>query len=347
MKYPLALLVNDIHVDKNCIPAFNKNWDEVLEVAKKNNIEDVVIGGDVFTSRASQTLDVLLAVSHAFLKAAKAGIQLTIAEGNHDKVDQECIEGYNHIFSPYKNVNVIDIYEIMQWEGCDIALCIMSYFPEAGSFPDKLLQTRQVLKNRGISPADTILYIHEGVHGALGNMELATECSQDIFDGFKNVLCGHYHNRTAITNTSIEYIGSSRQKDFGEDQDKGYTIFYDDGSFEFIQNQVNERFLNLETTYKKLNSLNLNQINLDNTRVKLKINCTEAEQKLIDKNKLYELGISKIDFNVDKIKKVEIKESDINVKYDQEGLVKEYRQFSDQKNLDADLGVKYLNKIEN
>lgn len=44
-----------------------------------------------------------------------------------------------------------------------------------------------------------------------------------------------------IKGTVIEYIGSSRQHNFGEDEDKGYTLLYSDGSYEFIKNHVNIR----------------------------------------------------------------------------------------------------------
>lgn len=45
----------------------------------------IAIGGDLFQSRASQTLDVLLAVHDALLEAEKRQIEIIIANGNHDK----------------------------------------------------------------------------------------------------------------------------------------------------------------------------------------------------------------------------------------------------------------------
>lgn len=345
MKEALALLINDIHVDKNNIPDFKTNWDEMLSICKEKNIYDVVIGGDMFTSRAAQTLDVLLAVSEALVKATKAGLSIVIAEGNHDKVDQEKIEGYNHIFKYYSNVSVVDIVDTLVWQGCDYCLCVMSYFPESGSFEDKLNDVKKTLKERNIKIENTLLYIHEGIHGALGDMDLPNEVPQDIFEDFKEVLCGHYHNRTVIAGTNISYIGSSRQKDFGEDVYKGYTIFYDDGTCEFVQNQANNRYLNIETTYKGLKQVDLSNVDLSITKVKLKISCTEAEKKLIDKDKLYDMGVSKLDFKTEKTEINKISASDINIKYDKVGLKTEYSKFSDEKSLNSELGLKYLDKI--
>ena len=72
MKEAIALFINDIHVNKDNIAEFNQNWKEMLSVCKRENIADIVIGGDVFTSRASQTLATLLAVKAALTEAAFA-----------------------------------------------------------------------------------------------------------------------------------------------------------------------------------------------------------------------------------------------------------------------------------
>lgn len=61
----------------------------------------MIIGGDLWLSRSSQTLSTLMAVRQAIIKATKAGITITVAEGNHCKVDQESVLGYSHLFSEY------------------------------------------------------------------------------------------------------------------------------------------------------------------------------------------------------------------------------------------------------
>ena len=57
MKEAIALLINDIHVSKDNISDFNQNWDEMLAICKREDIADIVIGGDMFTSRASQSFE--------------------------------------------------------------------------------------------------------------------------------------------------------------------------------------------------------------------------------------------------------------------------------------------------
>lgn len=55
--------MNDIHVSKDNIPAFQANWQEAVELCRKWGISEIAVGGDLFFSRAAQTLDVLLAVT--------------------------------------------------------------------------------------------------------------------------------------------------------------------------------------------------------------------------------------------------------------------------------------------
>lgn len=68
MKQAEFLLINDIHVSRDSLQDFQKNWDEALDICKKRGIVDIIIGGDLWQSRSSQTLDVLLAVRDAIIK---------------------------------------------------------------------------------------------------------------------------------------------------------------------------------------------------------------------------------------------------------------------------------------
>ena len=113
MKDAIALLINDIHVNKDNISDLNQNWDEMLTICKRENIADIVVGGDMFTSRASQTLATLLAVKHALDKAVAQGIYVTIAEGNHDQIDQESFEGFYHLWVGKEGIEVIDVYNFL------------------------------------------------------------------------------------------------------------------------------------------------------------------------------------------------------------------------------------------
>ena len=106
--FPYALLMNDVHVSKDNIPEFQKNWGEALDICVERGIKELVIGGDLWQSRAAQTLSTLMAVRNALITSESKNIMVTIAEGNHCKVDQEALEGYGHVFAGYPMVDVVD-----------------------------------------------------------------------------------------------------------------------------------------------------------------------------------------------------------------------------------------------
>lgn len=342
MKEPIALLINDIHVSKDNISEFEKNWDEMLAVCKKHSIEDVFVGGDMFTSRSSQTLSTLTAVHKALKKAINQNLSITIAEGNHDKTNPEDTTGYNHLWSGMEGIKVIDTYDIATWTGVDTILLTLSYFPENGSFIEHLSSALEVALHTypDATKENIILYIHEGVHGALGDFDIEGELPQESLMGFKAVLCGHYHNRTKIKGTNIEYIGSSRQHNFGEDEEKGYTILYSDGSYEFVKNEVNTRYRTIDLDASELDAFKFQKD--DRYKYRVKVRCNEQQAKVFDKQQLLDLGIHKVEVVAETMVSKEAAASGIQEKYDRQGIKKEYQNYCDENSIDSELGIKYL-----
>ncbi|MDR1504150.1 MAG: phosphoesterase [Prevotella sp.] len=345
--FACVLLINDIHVSKDNIPEFKLNWSEALQVCEKKEIKLIALGGDLFQSRASQTLDVLLAVYDALTDAEINGIGVVLANGNHDNVDQEAIRGYCHVFGRHVNVVVIDDFLTFAEDNWDFALHMMAYFPENGSFTDKL----NALIRGGL---DTVrknyLYIHEGVNGALAHSS-DNELPAHIFSGFDKVFVGHYHNRTVISGTHIEYIGSSRQHNFGEDEEKGYTILYNDGSQEFIKNKANTRFMVMDIPVEKVNihlKDYLDEIKADGRyKVKVRVHCDTADANSIDKNELVKSGASKVEVITKDPELKAITSTSLFEKFDSKQIRENYQQFCREKDIeDVSLGLSYLSKID-
>lgn len=345
-KFPCALLMNDIHVSKDNIPEFQKNWNEALSICAKMGINDIVIGGDLWQSRSAQSLDTLLAVRDAIIKAQAARVHLTIAEGNHDLVDQEALAGYSHIFTGYDEVDVVDDYAIIDFTK-DLSLYIMSYFPENGSYMERL---KGIVSSGDFDNNRTnILYTHQGIRGGLAQPS-EDELPTSIFKDFDAVLVGHYHDRKVISGTKIEYIGSSRQHTFGEDEEKGYTVLYDDGSYEFIKNEVNIRFKNMEIEYPKLDSdfiTGLEKVKKDSRyKVKVKVKCYSEEASSIDKQQLIDAGATKVEIITEQTEVVEVESHSLDQKFDKSGIKQEYTKFCSEKEIDNAMGIQYLDKLK-
>ena len=346
--YPCLLLLNDIHISKDNIPAFKANWQEAIDICRKMDVKEIAIGGDLFFSRAAQTLDVLLAVHDALLTTAEHGIHVTIAEGNHDKVNQENERGYCHVFDQHSNVLVCDEYvSLPLGDDCRFVLHMMGYFPEDGSFCTRLDR----LKEEALDPKRlNFLYIHEGINGALAQPN-DKELPAKIFEDFDKVFVGHYHNRTIIDKTRIEYIGSSRQHNFGEDEEKGYTAIYTDGSHEFIKNQANTRYRVIDVAAERagLHLMDeLREIDADGRyKVKVRVHAPQAAMKSVDKAALLDAGATKVELIADDEEMLEVAASSLFEKFDSHRIRETYEEFCREKQIDdVAIGLEYLSKIE-
>ena len=341
---PCALLINDIHVSKDNIAEFHANWDEAISICKDRDIPEIIVGGDLWLSRSSQTLNTLLAVRQALIKATSSGIVVTLAEGNHDKVDQESLLGYSHIFSEYPDVYVVDDYTVLEY-GDNLTLYVMSYFPENGSFTQRL---NDILQNDFDRNRHNVLYIHEGINGALTTPN-DKELPSNIFKDFDSVLLGHYHNRCKIKGTNIEYIGSSRQHNFGEDEEKGYTILYNNGHYEFIENKANTRYKVIDIPVSEINGDLLDELSelkeSGNYKVKARISCDTTEASSIDKQKLIEAGATKVEIITERIEIASVESHSLDQKFDKDGIKKEYVGFCNGKEISSEMGLQYLDKI--
>ena len=346
--YPCLLLLNDIHISKDNIPAFKANWQEAIDICRKMDVKEIAIGGDLFFSRAAQTLDVLLAVHDALLTAAEHGIHVTIAEGNHDKVNQENERGYCHVFDQHSNVLVCDEYvSLPLGDDCRFVLHMMGYFPEDGSFSTRLDR----LKEEALDPKRlNFLYIHEGINGALAQPN-DKELPAKIFEDFDKVFVGHYHNRTIIDKPRIEYIGSSRQHNFGEDEEKGYTVIYTDGSHEFIKNKVNTRYRVIDVAAERagLHLMDeLREIDADGRyKVKVRVHAPQTAMKSVNKAALLDAGATKVELIADDEDMLEVAASSLFEKFDSHRIRETYEEFCREKQIDdVAIGLEYLSKIE-
>lgn len=340
---PIALLMNDLHISKDNISEFEKNWGEALGICNEYQIKNLFIGGDVFTTRNVQYLAPMLAVQTCLRKAAYQNIKTTIAFGNHDCPVYGKMTNWCDLYAYIAKVEIIDDFYVFPFE--DMALAMVSYFSEESVLPVKLAELDDCLKEKHIDFSKVILYLHAGVHGALGDFDIPNEIPQEPLLKYGRVLCSHYHNRTKIKGTNIEYIGSSRAHTFGEDEEKGYTVLYDNGSTKFIKNQVNVRYVTEDLDINKdLSEWKNNYGSLYNVR--LRIHCKASEVETIDKDALFARGANKIEFVTEKIKAIEQCQANMEDKFDSMGLQIEYKSFCNEKDIDSRFGINYLSKIQ-
>lgn len=346
-KIPSALILTDSHCGKETVNEFLINWSEAINICESRRISQILFGGDLVLSRASQTLDILLAIYDVFSNCQQKGIKVTLINGNHCKVNQEAKRGYCDIFDSFSNVRVINEWGEVKFSE-DLSVGMISYFPENGSFLEKLDELEKYIFK--IPYKYRLLLIHEGISGVL-SMPTDQDVNPKVFSRWDKVLVGHYHNRCIIPGTNIEYIGSSRQHNFGEDEEKGYTILYNDGTQEFIKNKANTRFMVLDVPIEKVNihlKDRLDEVKTDGKyKVKVRIHCDTAEANNINKNELIQCGASKVEVVTKDLEVKTITSTSLFEKFDSNKIQENYQQFCQEKNIeDVSLGLSYLAKID-
>lgn len=339
---PMALLMNDLHISKDNVIEFEKNWNEALKICEDNNIKSIFIGGDVFTTRNVQYLSPVMTVMRCLERTAAKGINTTIAFGNHDCPVYGEKNSWCDIFGNVKGVDIVNDFAV--YETDEYALAMIAYFPEETMMENKLKELDEYLDENKIACSDVILYIHSGVHGALGDFDVPNEMPQEPLLKYRKVLCGHYHNRTVIKGTNIEYIGSSRAHTFGEDEDKGYTILFQDGTDKFIKNEVNTRYVTEDISLDEVSDWKNDRD--ERYKVRLRIHCNAAEADTVDKGDLIARGANKIEFVTEKLQAIEKSQSELEERFDNKGLQVEYLSFCKEKGIDSSFGIDYLTKAK-
>ena len=336
------LFVNDIHIARERLHDFQLNWGEAIDICKKRKIKYIVVGGDLFEARHSQSLAVLTTIMSAIEASFRFGIHVVLANGNHDKVNQEDEVGYCHIFKHHPNVIVVDDWRYIQTPESNIF--ILAYFPETGSLPDKLrdIENSDVFNNG----KRNILYAHAGVMGGL-ETENKKEASKEEFSAFDVVYMGHYHDRKHISGSNIYYIGSSRQYNYGEDTEKGYNICNSLGELEFIANKVNSKYVTVPVNFKDLDNAEsiVNEVKLEHgggCLIKFKISVDSKNKGNVDKQFLLDAGVNRIEIeNV--VEQKESVNSSFYKRYNKEQIVDTYSEYCNNINVSDKLGIKYIN----
>lgn len=337
------LLVNDLHANKDNLVEFEKNWDEMLDVCNKFHVDEIHIGGDLFDSPSVQYLSVMDVLAKCFDKVHIKNIPIIASPGNHDCPDRKLTNSWLNCFK--HDCHIVREPEIFELGNEGLYLAQFPYYLEATDFPVVFKSFEEKLSKTDIEPQDVILYLHEGIHGALGDFDIPNEVPQSLFDGYRAVLCAHYHNRTHIKNTCIHYIGASRAHSFGEDENKGYTLLDSkDGEFTFIKNEVNLRYVTerLELADVK----NWKNTYDDRYKIRLIIHCQSEKVETVDKQALIDKGANKIEFDTEKIQAIKAEQSSIEEKFDTKDLQQEYKSFCQEKDIDNRMGIDYLSKID-
>lgn len=285
-KEECSIWTTDWHLHEQNIDKILNIVDQLIDLAKELNTNEIIHGGDVFTSRKSQSIVTMNAFKTIIKKFRDNDITFYVIPGNHDKVDYNSTQSWLDFFDS-ENFYLIDQPEsFMDWFD-NIHFHFLPYFDEKISYGEYL---SKIDTSR---PGKHYLFTHVGLNDVLNNTGKLPNntVSVDTFDRFDKVFIGHYHNRQLV-NDSIIYTGSTIPTNFGEDNEKGFMVVYQDGTYdfytpefdEFVTHEIDSEDLTMDQAQAFIEEVNSNG---NNNRIVVtgnKLNDIKAVKNFLEQN---------------------------------------------------------------
>ena len=228
MKKPIAIISTDWHLNDNNAVQLLNIADEEVALAKKLDVNRIVWLGDMFDSRMSQRQDLLNCLDSIIDAHTSQGLRVHCIPGNHDKTDYKADESF---LTPYRYHPGFQLYE--QEEGLLFGNFAAYFVP----FYQQDVWVKHFKNIQGIAHGDaSILFSHTAIEGSINNDGSVVESTikASMFKDFDRVFLGHYHNAQQPAK-SVFHLPSVCQNNFGEDEEKGFTVLYDDLTFETVK----------------------------------------------------------------------------------------------------------------
>lgn len=230
---PKVCCVSDIHVGVHQNSSLwhdtTLTWGEWLrDELYKNNINDIIISGDLFHYRDEIAVNTIHIVNE-LLKLWKK-FNIIILAGNHDSFYKDRVDVNSlSILNGWSNITVIDKPTIMRCFNRDIMFC-----PWGTS--DKELQSCDIMFGHFEITSFKMNHFKTCTEG-ISSKQLLKYCDQ--------VITGHFHHRDEreYDEGNILYLGNPFQMDFGDaGTDKGYYILdIPEKKYQFTQNNISPK----------------------------------------------------------------------------------------------------------
>jgi DNA repair exonuclease SbcCD nuclease subunit len=236
------LLVSDTHLG---LYGSNDNWHEIVlklfqtiaDFCVKNNVKKIIHLGDFFDNRKSLNVKTIWYAMQ--IAEILNDFETYLLVGNHDTFFKNQI--YPHslkIFNEYDNINVIDsVWQLdgdiglIPW-GCGFQHMETPYLMGHFEINDFRMNSGYVMRQAKLNRSD--------------------------FDGFKQVISGHYH--TPMVEDDINYVGAPYHQTFADVGERGFYLWSRDKDLQFIEYTDAPQFIKIparESMVEKVKPLNI------------------------------------------------------------------------------------------
>ena len=342
-KKPIGIVITDTHLSIDNIDKNISIWNQAIDYAVQYKVP-IFHAGDFFKDTKGQPehlLNTLLDIKH---KCKENNIKVYAIAGNHDKQSRDSERSYLDVY------HEDDVFEVIRkYSRVAGNIFMLPYFKENGEKYLKYLNAiKEMIKKDNVK--NPILITHIAVSGVRNNdnSEVINLLQREMFDCFEVVLCGHYHDKS-IVGSNIYYIGSTLQHNYGENDDKGIVLLYNDGTFEYLETKF-PKYIKIEISVDELNLKLINELEKERIEtgddIRLIIKGEKSKIQSIKKSLFSDTGLSvKTEINEIQEQILKAETQDSIVSFDS-GKIKEYFfTFCMDNEFDLVEGEKYLSVI--
>lgn len=133
-KSPVAILGFDPHLSKDNVMVVRDLFSQTFALAEEIGCNIVILGGDVFTSRSAQPLEVLDAWREITEDAEARGLEIVVIPGNHDKTDPNSDRSYLSVCPGA--ATVVSQASEFEWDG--VSFVLIPYYGDAKWLEEKM-----------------------------------------------------------------------------------------------------------------------------------------------------------------------------------------------------------------
>ena len=339
MRKPIAIISTDWHLNENNAVQLLNIADEEVALAKKLGVEYVVWLGDVFDSRTSQRQELLNCLDAIIDTHTSEGLRIHCIPGNHDKTNYRDNESF---LTPYRYHPGFHLYE------CETGVMLNNVAAYFVPFYQQNVWIEHFKKIRGLAHGDaSVLFSHTAIEGSINNDGSVVESSikASMFKDFDRVFLGHYHNAQQPAR-NVFHLPSVAQNNFGEDEEKGFTILYDDLTFETVKSDFKPyRSITLDAgtvTRDDIKSV-VEDAKSENFYMRVVLTGTQEQVKGVDRKMLQAAGVN-VKVKYDDVEVTETQEQAVVKELSGTDIKDKFIKFCEANSYDVEEGLLLLNE---
>lgn len=343
MKKPISVISTDYHLKRENIEQIKDLIRQKCDLADELKVDLLICLGDVFESRKGQEQMVFVAFEEILDYIHSRKKKLILFPGNHDKTNYNSSDSF---LEPFQHHPAVQFFkEPDRFELCNNIECtVIPYY-----IPQLYIEKLEFIQKAKTSNLKLLLS-HIELTGSVNNdgSEIKNCLNKDSFKGYDLVLLGHYHNHQTIGG-NIVHLPSICQNNFGEDTNKGFTILYDDLSWEIVKSKFREFkkiLIHVEDVMNGGIEKMLYDYDTSNMNVRFIVSGSQEQIKALNVSELeMRYGVDIQTQNEEINSSIEFVENEEITEFNQSAIQSAFQEFCDDRKFNYDEGVKYLNKV--